>query len=452
MSEPAVEKTVYQEALEAAYAREPKDVHAWLRETRQSAFERFHELKFPTKKDEAWKYANLNPLLHTSFVTATKEKMAAVDEHYLIPYFLKGKSHRLTFLNGIYSKEFSQIGSLPKGVLLQNLSTAIEKNGAQLQPYLKDPLKEEKNPFAAINIFSFQDGVFLSVPADTVIEDPIQLLFAGVDGAGAISDYPRIVLSIGAGAKVDLLFDSVGLTDTDRFTNSLVEIHLERNARLNLIHLQREQEKAYQFFTARCHLQEGSHLDVVTYSRGGEILRNEMIVDFEGENAFANLRFLSVLSEKSKNFNFIEMNHRVPGCTSRQLSKNILSGKTQAEFNSVVSVFRNAQKSDTDQLSRNLLLSDSARAFSRPQLKIDADDVKCAHGAATGQLVGDELFYLRSRGIEKKQASFILTNSFADEVLETISLDEVRTSLEHEVHEELNKILEGVEPESIGVV
>jgi len=142
----------------------------------------------------------------------------------------------------------------------------------------------------------------------------------------------------------------------------------------------------------------------------------------------------------------------VPHCTSRQHTKNILADKTQAEFTSLVHVFQDARKSDTDQLNRNLLLSDSARAFTRPQLKIDNDDVKCSHGASTGQMVGDELFYLRSRGIDKKLASYILTYSFADQILSTLPVDSIRATLEGEVHKELDRILETVEPEKMGVV
>ncbi len=445
-------KTPYQVSLEEDYEHQSVDVNEWLKQTRATAFERFHELDFPTKKDEAWKYANLNPLLKTSFSTATKKEQIEIEPQAIESHFLTKGSHRLTFINGISSPQFSSADNLPEGVKLQSLAEALVEQPEWVQAELKSGLKEELNPFASINTFSFQEGVCLTIADDVVVDLPIHLLFAGVGKDQSLANYPRVILSIGNGAKVNLLFDSIGITASSRFSNSLLDLHLGRNSRLDFVLLQREEAKAFQFFTTRARLQEGATLDYVGYSRGGEILRNEAVIDFEGENAFADLRFLSVLSEKTKFYNHIVMNHKVPGCTSRQLSKNILADKAQTEFNSLVSVFRDAQKSDTDQLNRNLLLSDSARAYSRPQLKIDADDVQCAHGAATGHLVGDELFYLRSRGIDKKLASFLLTYSFADEVLNSIPFPELRYFLENEVHHELDSILEKVQPENIGVV
>lgn len=192
-------------------------------------------------------------------------------------------------------------------------------------------------------------------------------------------------------------------------------------------------------------LGERSRLSVVTVSLGSGVTRSRQWVEFEEAHAEASLKALSVLGGDSQIFHQVVMNHAKPFCTSRQIFKSILLGRSRSEFDSLVHVLPDAQKSDSRQLNKNLLLSDNALAFSRPQLRIDADDVSCTHGATVGQLEEDELFYLRSRGLSQDEARYALIHGFAEEILQEIRDASLRNELEEWVQAELRQNA-GVEP------
>lgn len=431
----------YQDVLKEAGAVSPSGP-GWLTELRKKAFRRFEALGFPTRRDESWRYLNLGPIVKTPFQAVARDG-APLDEAQVCSAFLsQGESHRLVFVNGLFSEKFSSPGKLPAGVVLRNLAAALSRNESSLRPVVGREQEEETNPFAAINTFQFQDGVYLFIPKETEVPSPIHLLFVGCGKADLPQAYyPRLVVVLEPGAKANLVLDQIGLEPGKIFMDGVGEFILGKNSRLNIVSLQREIKEASRFLTTRFYQKEGSRLDFTVFSRGGAILRNDIEVELEGEEASATLRGLALLSGFSQAFNHVLVNHRVPRGTSRQVFKNVLADKSQAEYTSMVHVWRDAQKSDTDQQDRNLLLSDEAKAYSRPQLKIDADDVKCTHGAATGQIVGDELFYLRSRGLDDKLARTVLTFGFAEEILQAIPLPPVRRQLGDWVHQELQAML-----------
>ncbi|MCM8775356.1 MAG: Fe-S cluster assembly protein SufD, partial [Candidatus Omnitrophica bacterium] len=298
-------------------------------------------------------------------------------------------------------------------------------------PYLAGGLDHEINPFALINTFCFMEGVFLYLPAGTCLENPLHLFWVGTSGAKGFEVFhPRILIVLGHGAKARIIVHDEGSGSSACFTNTVGEIYLGENAQLEFCKLQRKGAGIYDFFTTRYLLARASYLQTVTFSQGGAMIRDEENVEFNGEGGFADLKALSVLENKSQVFHHIAIHHKVPQCTSRQLYKNILAGKAQAEYNSVVHVWQGAQHSDASQLDRNLLISDSARVWSRPQLKIDADDVRCSHGATNGKLDPDELFYLQTRGLDSGSARFLMMSGFAQEVLDGIRPEAVRARYE----------------------
>jgi Fe-S cluster assembly protein SufD len=191
----------------------------------------------------------------------------------------------------------------------------------------------------------------------------------------------------------------------------------------------------------RFFLKKHSSLNALSFAQGGDSYQQESIVSFEDEHGFASLKGLNVLSGKSRIIQRATANHLKPHCASRQFYKNILSDDAKSEFDSLVFVDKNAVKSDSRQLNKNLLLSDKAQADTRPQLRIDNDDVSCNHGATVGQMEKDELFYLRSRGLKEEFARFILTYGFAEEILEELKPDYLREQLDRIVKDEIQKAL-----------
>jgi len=415
----------------------PKEsvVWPWLGQIRQEAYERFQAIGFPTKGLEGWKYISLDPIMSASFVLAGgKSSQAAVS-------FKSQEENRLVFVDGVYSEEYSSTGFLPHGVFLGRLAENIEFTPDIVRPYLEQRLETETNAFSLINMFSFKDGAFIYVPKNISIDKPLNLFFVTSPTADAPQlFYPRILIVLGDRASAEVVAHFIGGASGKYFNNSDADIHLGEGAKLDYSYIQRESKGAFGFLSNRYTLKKESALNVLSFSEGGLLVRNENQVAFTGEYASASLKGLSVLSGESQTFHHAVVEHAVPHCTSRQFYKAILTDKSKSEFNSLVHVHRGAEKSDSNQLNKNLLLSDFAQSYSRPQLKIEADDVACTHGATVGQLEKEELFYLRSRGFSEKLARFVLTYGFAEEILEAFKPESLKTGLEALVSRELQRV------------
>lgn len=255
----------------------------------------------------------------------------------------------------------------------------------------------------------------LTFPDKAVVEKPVCVSSHEIDG--------KLLVRAGASTRLQIVVDQT----SDLF----LEIFLAAGACVNLTVLQRVPAGREAAFTGRFYLKRHADLEVLTFAAGGAgTARNDQEIFFEEEHGFCSLKGLSVLENTSQIFHRVWVHHQAPHCTSRQFFKNILADKSQSDLDSLVYVHRDAQKSDSRQLNRNLLLSDDAQAHTRPQLKIDTDDVSCTHGASVGQLQNEELFYLQSRGLSDREARYLLTYGFAKEVLEDLKDTALRGDLE----------------------
>lgn len=402
----------------------------WLHALRRKAYERFKTLGFPNRKSEAWKYLHLEPLLKTSFaLPARQTELSAEKIQEIKKSFLASNENRLVFVNGRCRQDLSA-AHLPEGSKLQNLGEALKNGDPILTAYLGRGIENETNAFTALNASNFQEGVYLSLAKDARVENPIELIFVAADSGSPLVFYPRIFVFLETGAQAEVVTHYLDLTRNVYFMNAAAEIYLGKNTKLRWTNVHLEGSGANSFLNTQCHLQEKSVFERAAFFHGGALTRDEVNVDFEAENASCALSGLAALSGNSQVFHHATVRHRAGHCTSRQVYKNILAGRAQAEFNSLVHVLRDAPQSNSEQLDKNLLLSDSARAYSRPQLRIDNDDVQCNHGATTGQLAKDELFYLQSRGLDKNLARQVLIFSFAQEVLDKILFLPLRRRLE----------------------
>lgn len=405
----------------------------WLFKIRQSAFERFKALGFPTRKQEAWKYIYIESLLQASWIPAGIESVKQVSS----PSFSSAlnEENRLVFVNGIYQADRSQVSKTFQSLL----ATKLDDNGSWAKDLLAPQAVLESNVFISINTFQFRDGVFLRIPPNTCIEKPLHLIFSS-EGEGRVS-YPRILIAAEENSKVNLVFQIQGNLSGRSLVNGVAEFVVGKNAAVSCVFRQHENPDGFQFFNLKAKVNEGGNFAMVNCAAGGTIVRNESLIDLEGPDAFVSASGLAVLSGNSQVFQHVRVNHKVPHCTSRQVYKNVLAGKSVAEFNSMVHVWRDAKKSDSQQLDKNLLLSETARVYTRPQLKIDNDDVSANHGAATGQLDPKELFYLCSRGIRPDQARSLLIQGFAAQVLESVKPSSLRKEMEADVEKRVKAIL-----------
>lgn len=411
----------------------------WFEPSRLEAFRRLSTVGFDGLAD-GWRAMDAPAVLDAAYEEACEDCLEAVDRKILELHFLRAgaPANRLVFVNGFFSRRFSAAEALPEGALLKDLAAAMREDEALVRPHLGRGLAEETDPMRLVNAFRFADGAFLHVPAGAAVEEPVHFLFVtlGVEAAPIVS-YPRALVSLGAGARAKVVVDHVELSKRPHLLNMVTDVALAERASLELLELERAEGHGAHFFSKRARLGAGASFDDTRFSQGGLLTRSEVFADLAGEGASASLKGVGVLKGASRAFVRAAARHLVPGCRSRQFFKNVLAGTSRAEFDSFVYVAPGCPGSDSRQLNKNLLLSDRASALTRPQLKILTDDVSAAHGATVGRLDENELFYLRTRGLDRGTARTLLIRGFADEVLEEVRDADLRDRVEALVDREL---------------
>ena len=440
-----LKENVYMKSFDSFVSPGQKDTPpGWLAELRTQAYERFKQIGFPTKKLDVWKHTPLEWILGVPFVSGDGGMPEKSDVSFLKNLFSLTPEHenRIVFINGVYSARYSSARSLPQGVVLGRLAESMGRWPDKVRSYLAPRLSIETNAFSLVNTFSFKDGVFVYMPHDTAVKRPLDLFFVTLPTDGELRVfYPRILIVLEDRATAEIAVNFTGDAPARYFNNAHAEIHLGQGAVLHYSCVQRESKQAFSLLSNHFTLKKESVLDALSFNLSGRLVRNTHEVEFTGEHASASHKGLSVLSGESQAFHYALVEHAAPRCVSRQYYKNVLADKSQSEFNSLVHVHSGAERSDSNQLNKNLLLSDAARCYSRPQLKIDADDVVCTHGAATGQFNQEELFYLRSRGFSEKEARSMLTVGFAEEILEAVEPALLKKQFKFLVNEALKRVI-----------
>ena len=441
----AEQENSYQSAFVAL--QENSSSNDWLCRLRENAMERFAELGFPSTKDEEWKYTNIAPLTRESFsVAAAYEEKPSVRATDLEDFTYKETSTtQLVFVNGSLRKDLSSLDGIGQDVVAVDLRDALVKPVHEqiIRRYLAHGADFVANGFAALNTAFLSGGAFVHIPKSVAPEKPIHLLFL-TDGREArpVVTFPRVLLVAEANSSATVIESYGALANERYFTNSVVEIFLQDGARLQHHKVQRESLRAFHVANTVAELGPSSSYDATTITFGAELSRHDLGVTMDHEGAECWLDGLYLIGAGQHADTHSVIDHRKPNCSSHQLYKGILDGKSRAVFNGKIFVRPGAQKTDAMQTNKNLLLSREARVDTKPQLEIFADDVKCAHGAAVGQLDEEEIFYLRTRGIGPDLARNVLTYGFAEEVVQKIKLDSIREQIEKTVLNRLGAQLE----------
>ena len=396
-------------------------------ELRKAAESALQHQELPTTKDEDWKYADLRDL---KALTLTRGQPESVDiKGSILP---EARGTRLVFVNGHHDPHHSCTSALPQGVRLLHLASASEA-ATQLGSLLKP---DDSDIFANLNSARFMDGAYIFVPKNVKVETPLHLLFMSHSKDAANYSQPRIIVILESGAEVELIEEYVG--SGTYLTNSCVEIFVGENAELRHERIQRESADAFHISNLRVKIFRDGRYHSRTISFGAKFSRQTPQVSIQGTGADVILDGLALLNGTQVADTHSVLDHTQPDCTSHQLHKAIVDDEARAVFNGRIFVRRGAQGTDARQQSRNLLLSEKARVDTKPQLEIDTDDVKCAHGAAVGQLDPEELFYLQSRGLDDQAARNLLTYGFAADLLAHIPVTSLRRQLRHAVMERTN--------------
>ncbi|WP_137887213.1 Fe-S cluster assembly protein SufD [Pseudomonas sp. 2FE] len=440
-TEPSTASAAFLARLEPrADARQP----AWLWELRRAAFQWVAEHGFPTAKDEAWKYTRVAPILAIPFQPAepgTSRRLSAASVERLAGDY--GGS-RLVFVNGYFVAELSVLKQLPQGTRVSNLAALLHAdsgadNGA-LETLFAWSFRAQPQAFSALNAALAEDGALVRIPAHTTVEAPIHLVFLSDAGATPLVSHPRALVRMGAGSRATLVESHVGSGGELYLSNAVSEVVLEAGAVLEHYKVQNESTTAFHVALLRVRQAQGSRFTAHSSALGAALARQEVRVVLEGPGAEVALNGLYLPRGEQHLDNQTCIEHLAPRCTSRELYKGVVDGRGHGVFDGRIIVRPGAMKTDACQTIKTLLLSESAQANTQPRLEIFADDVKCAHGAAVGQLDEQAIFYLRSRGIPQAAARSLLTYAFVSEMLELIRLAPLRTQVERLVVTQLRGV------------
>lgn len=444
VTEIATSKTSYLEAFRTIQERESA-LPAWLGHLRENAMSRFEELGFPSTKDEEWKYTNVAAIARTNFIPWQTAEAGGSDSVELAAFSAaEARDSQLVFVNGRLRDDLSSLTALPEEVVAIDLSRALadERYSEIVWTHLAQHADHIANGFVALNTAFISQGAFVYVPKGVTVSVPLHLLFISDASDKHRVTFPRVLVVAEENSNTTLIESYVNTRDTPYLTNAVVELVLKDGARIEHYKVQRESHEAFHVATTVADLGSNSSYDSTAITLGAQLSRHDVQVTMDHEGAECWVDGLYLVSAGQHTDTHSVIDHRKPHCTSHQLYKGILDGKSRAVFNGKVFVRHDAQKTDAMQTNKNLLLSNEARVDTKPQLEILADDVKCAHGAAVGQIDEDELFYLKARGIHPDLARNLLTYGFAEEVIGKIKVDSIRAQLDEAVLHRLNARLE----------
>lgn len=376
---------------------------------------------FPTMKQEEWKYTYYNKILQQgfSFKTAEHTHTSSITKEFIDANATS--SNRIVFINGIFHNEFSSLVNHPK-INFWNSNNATESNTAEF-------LVEINNALST-------DGIFLEIGDHVIVDEPIEIFYLSDNNQAIINLKNKII--VGKNAQVKFAEYAINTQQSATYNNIVTSINVAENANVEFYKIQDGGAGFYSTDNTFVHQAAESVCNITTLSLSGEIIRNVLQFDINGERAAAHMNGLYLLQQNEHVDNRTLVNHNVANCESFELYKGILGGTSTGVFNGKIVVKQAAQKTNAFQSNRNLMLSNDANIYTKPQLEIFADDVKCSHGATSSQIEDSELFYLQARGIGKTTARGLLVFAFGEEIVEMIKPEALKIRMEKRIAELLN--------------
>lgn len=394
---------------------------AGCREESTMSWEHFIKNNLPTRKDERWKYADLSFLANKNFAAAKRVDdeilIDAINQHRL----RQGDNILLVFVNGYFMPSLSDLHKLPLGVIASDLNYAAKHHAETMEMHWKGDIDTKKFPFAGLNAEMCTDGLFLQLPDHCELATPIHVLSIVVDDAEFIA-HPWHTIVLGEQSKLVLIEEYFSLAEQPYMMNVVTTINVGKGATLEHYKIQQEGKRAIHMANTFVKQKQDSNVSFANFAMGSEFARDDVIVRLQESGANCKTAgFYHLYRDNQFVDHHVDIDHIAPASQSEMLYKGILEQKSRAVFNGRVHVHKDAQKTLAYQANHNLLLSNDAEVYSKPELEIYADDVKCKHGATTGQIDQEALFYMRSRGISYAEAMNILLLGFAEEIMQRIS-------------------------------
>jgi Fe-S cluster assembly protein SufD len=420
-------------AFEVNHGQALNGTNASIAQQREDAIERFAQLGIPDNNLELWKYTNIAKIIDRPYTLPLGDVGAPVEKSDVAPFLIDDMdAHRVVLVNGRVDESLSDIGELPAGVVVSSLAQAGKEHPNVVEEHYGKYADFEDEALTALNTAFVQDGAFVYVPSGTMVEKPIFFLHVTATDEDLFLQ-PRHLFVVEDGAIAKIVEAQYSLTDANTFTNTVGEAFVGEKGNLDHYLIQDEGPRASQVHTRAAQQKSDSVYSSQTVTFSGEVVRNNATIEADGTFCESNLFGLCVGKNEMHVDNHTRMDHVQPDCTSNELYKHVLNDESTAVFNGKVFVSRGSQRIDAYQQNDTIVLTKDAQIYTKPELEIYADDVVCSHGATTGQLDDEHIFYIRSRGLSKRRARILLLQAFCEEVLEEFQIDALRDSVTEQI-------------------
>lgn len=396
-----------------------------IHDIRSEAIKNFETKGFPSKKEEAWKYTSLNSLQKVDFSIFPKEENA-LEYNQVKKYFLHEiDTYKIVFIDGIYSSYLSE--TTHDGVDICLMSSALTKPMyKQVIDVYFNKIASKEESLTTLNTAFSREGAYIYIPKNKAPKKPVEILHFATGNEASLMLQPRNLIIVEENAELQVIERHQSLTKNEVLTNSVTEIFAAKDAIVDYYKVQNDTKDASLIDNTYIAQKDKSVVKVHTFSFGGKLTRNNLNFYQNGEHIDSTLKGVTILGEKQHVDHHTLVHHKQPNCESHQDYKGIYGDRSTGVFNGKIIVDKIAQKTNAFQQNNNVLISDQASINTKPQLEIFADDVKCSHGCTIGQLDEDAMFYLQSRGIPRKEATGLLMYAFANNVLESVRLPELK--------------------------
>ncbi|PQB03057.1 Fe-S cluster assembly protein SufD [Polaribacter filamentus] len=403
------------------------DINSDIHEIRTEALENFEKLGFPTKKLEDWKYTSLNTVLKNDFsIFLNKENSVQFAD--VKNYFIHDiDTFKVVFIDGKYSSFLSDVTHDGKDICLLSSALSKSKYSSVIENYFNKVAKQDN--LTSLNTAFANEGAYIYIPKNIEVEKPIQIINFTTGSEAASIVQPRNLIVVEDNSHVQIIERHQSLTSNAVLSNVVTEIFAGRNATIDYYKIQNDEVNASLVDNTFIDQKSNSVVSMHTFSFGGNITRNNLSFYQNGEHIDSILKGISIIEGKQHVDHHTLVHHIEPNCESHQDYKGIFNDRSTGVFNGKVIVNKEAQKTNAYQQNNNVLISDKATINAKPQLEIFADDVKCSHGCTIGQLDNDALFYMQQRGIPMKEGKALLMYAFANTVLESVKIPEVKSRI-----------------------
>lgn len=400
------------------------DIDTYVHDVRNDAIKIFEEKGFPTKKEEAWKYTSLNKILKEDYSIFPKQE-DAIEYKDIKKYFIHDiDTFKIVFIDGKYSSHLSRTTHDGMDICLMSSALSKPKYRILIENYFNKAAT--KDSLSSLNTAFSNEGAYIHIPKNKLVEKPIQIVHFSTGNESATMLQPRNLIIVDENSHVQIIERHQSLNNNPVLTNSVTEIFANKRAIVDYYKIQNDNSNASLIDNTFIKQKRESVASVHTFSFGGKLTRNNLNFFQEGERIDSILKGVTIIGEKQHVDHNTLVHHIEPNCESHQDYKGVFGEHSTGVFNGKIIVEKEAQKTNAFQANNNILISDKATINTKPQLEIFADDVKCSHGCTIGQLDESAMFYMRSRGIPKKEAKALLMYAFSNNVLSSVKIPEMK--------------------------